>query len=299
MMTSWNCLCSKRHVKLVDGNIRKAVRLWRDDQAEATAMYGHINKWNTSKVTDMSYLFFSCECFNDNISEWDVSSVSDMSCMFYNASSFNQYVSEWDVSKVTNMNKIFYYASSFDRDVSEWDVSNVTNMSCMFWGASSFNQDVSGWDVSNVTNMGHMFYGALSFNQDVSGWNVSNVTNMSYMFYGAMSFNQNVSNWDISSFQGDVECMMKYSTISYTLMEFMNVGSFFEGYLRAIPCEQRRDIFAVLFPWGRRKGYVLFLVNLGYLQSSSTQSLKQSNDSFACDKLFDIEDLSRLICTYL
>ena len=54
----------------------EAVRLWRDDQAQATEEYNHINKWNTSQVTDMRELFYNYEEFNDNISEWNVSNVT-------------------------------------------------------------------------------------------------------------------------------------------------------------------------------------------------------------------------------
>ena len=66
---------------LSNESIREAVRLWSHDQAQATEKYNHINKWNTSQVTDMSELFKNYEDFNDNISEWDVSKVTDMSFM--------------------------------------------------------------------------------------------------------------------------------------------------------------------------------------------------------------------------
>ena len=89
------------------------MRLWRHDQAQATEKYNHINKWNTSQVTDMRELFINYEEFNDNISEWDVSNVTNMSSMFYEASSFNQDISEWDVSNVTKMSSMFYEATSF------------------------------------------------------------------------------------------------------------------------------------------------------------------------------------------
>ena len=57
---------------LSDGSIREAVRLWRHDEAQATEKYNHINKWNTSQVTDMSELFMNYKNFNEKISEWDV-----------------------------------------------------------------------------------------------------------------------------------------------------------------------------------------------------------------------------------
>jgi len=43
-----------------------------------------ISKWNTSKVTDMSWMFERTP-FNKPIGNWDVSNVTDMSWMFINA----------------------------------------------------------------------------------------------------------------------------------------------------------------------------------------------------------------------
>ena len=40
-----------------DSTIRTAVALWFSDRAAAEATYGHISTWETSGVTDMSYLF--------------------------------------------------------------------------------------------------------------------------------------------------------------------------------------------------------------------------------------------------
>ena len=75
------CDPNQQYPPLSNESIREAVRLWRHDQAQATEKYNHINKWNTSQVTDMSELFINYEEFNDNISEWDVSNVTKMSHM--------------------------------------------------------------------------------------------------------------------------------------------------------------------------------------------------------------------------
>jgi hypothetical protein len=69
-------------MNLTDDSIRMAVKLWLDGNKML-----NISKWNTSEVTDMSYLF----C--DDIGEWDTSNVVTMRCMFSNASTFNQNIS--------------------------------------------------------------------------------------------------------------------------------------------------------------------------------------------------------------
>ena len=258
---------------LSNESIREAVWLWRHDQAQTTEKYNHINKWNTSQVTDMRELFIYYYKFNDNISEWDVSNVTDMSYMFSGALSFNQDVSEWDVSNVTNMGGIFYRASSFNQDVSEWDVSNVTDMSHMFFHASSFNQDVSKWDVSTVTSMRNMFDGASSFNQNVSGWEVSGCVNLIYMFRG--------------------------SAIAHVLQEVLNVGGFFDGIYKHVPPKERQQLFSGALAWHRRKHFIQFLVGQGYLCSRVNARRPIYSGKVKCDTLFDVEDLSRFISKFL
>lgn len=61
---------------------------------------GDFNDIDTSKVTNMSALFYT-ENFNGDISKWDVSNVTDMGHMFCFAKNFNRDISKWDTSKVT------------------------------------------------------------------------------------------------------------------------------------------------------------------------------------------------------
>ena len=66
--------------------LQKAVNEWCDDKRIAFKKYGDIKYWNTSKITDMSYLLFQKYKINEDISRWDVSNI--ISYMFYEASSF-------------------------------------------------------------------------------------------------------------------------------------------------------------------------------------------------------------------
>ena len=188
--------------------------------------FGYIENWDVSRVTDMNYLFFGEESFNQSLNNWDVSNVENMDGMFHGAISFNQPLDEWNVSKVTNMENMFFRALDFNQPLNSWNVSNVTIMKSMFYRARSFNQplnnwngklsnvrDMEGmfsramkfnqplnnWDVSKVTNMQYMFDNAISFNQPLNNWDVSNVTSMQYMFYNASSFNQPLNNWNVSN----------------------------------------------------------------------------------------------------
>ncbi|MFL2914388.1 MAG: BspA family leucine-rich repeat surface protein [Opitutales bacterium] len=182
-----------------DTEFQNAINLWFSNEANATAIYGHIRDWNVSKVTNMSQAFKNRGTFNKDISGWDVSSVTSMNDMFNGASSFNQDIGDWNTSAVTNMIGTFHSASSFNQDVGNWDVSSVTKMASMFRDAVVFDQNIGRWNTSKVTRMGSLFSGASKFNQAIGDWNTSSVTELYGMFMNASAFNQPIGNWDTSS----------------------------------------------------------------------------------------------------
>ena len=169
----------------------------------------NLGEIDTSKITDMSKLFYESERKDfSGIETWDVSNVTDMAGMFMH-SQFNGDLSNWDVSSVTDMSNMFE-DSQFNGDISKWDVSSVTDMRRMF-DNSHFNGDLSNWDVSNVTDMGFMFRYS-QFNGDISKWDVSNVTDMNGMF-DYSQFNGDISNWNISD-DTEIEGIFKNCPIS-------------------------------------------------------------------------------------
>ena len=104
--------------------LKEAVELWILDEAKAFNIYGHMSFWNTSLITDMSYIFQDAENFNQPIGNWDVSNVTDMSEMFDGAKNFNQHIGGWDVSNVTNMSWMIEGAKKFNQTICNWKPSN-------------------------------------------------------------------------------------------------------------------------------------------------------------------------------
>jgi hypothetical protein len=51
--------------------------------------------------------------------------------------------------------------------------------------------------------------------------------------------------------------------------------------------------------WDRRKFYIIFLVDSGYIKSDSAPDNSPTSTISDCDKIFDNEDIHRFICTFL
>ncbi|MDO5138152.1 MAG: BspA family leucine-rich repeat surface protein [Oscillospiraceae bacterium] len=179
--------------------------------------------FDTSIVTDMSYMFANCTLIRSlDLSEFDTSAVTDMKDMFLQCTGLeNLDVSGFDTSAVVDMGSMFYYCKELTNlDVSKFNTANVTNMSGMFGGCQSLTTiDVSKFDTSAVTSMSTMFSGCSSLtNLDLSHFDTSAVTYMGAMFSGC----SNLSSLDISGF--DTRALDDSSVIGGTAM-----GSMFEG----------------------------------------------------------------------
>ena len=119
----------------------------------------NLNDIDTSKITDMSYLFFADkrDLRNLDISKWDTSNVTDMRSMFYGCNKFNFDLSRWDTSKVEHMECMFSECFKFNSDLSKWDVRRVEDMHLMFSKCYKFNCDLSKWKVNSTVCMQRMF----------------------------------------------------------------------------------------------------------------------------------------------
>jgi surface protein len=164
-----------------------------------TAFNQKISSWNTSNVTNMSFMFQGAESFNNgeltntgqNPLNWNTSSLIRMGNMFaigsfQSSMAFNQPINTsgpyWNTSNVTEMFGVFVGPSLFNQPIGNWNTANVTNMNSMFKDANIYNQSISSWDTSKVTDMQNMFRSTTAFKQDISNWTPYACTNMSNMF---------------------------------------------------------------------------------------------------------------------
>ena len=145
------------------------------------------DNFDTSQVTDMSYMFNNCKNLTSlDVSKFDTSQVTNMNCMFWTCSSLTSLdVSKFDTSQVTDMSSMFGKCESLTSlDVSKFDTSQVTSMDTMFHVCENLTSlDVSNFDTSKVTSMNAMFWDCRSLiSLDVSNFDTSQVIDMSHMF---------------------------------------------------------------------------------------------------------------------
>ena len=153
-------------------NNTSAYNLYKDDTNLIYAPY-----IDTSKVTDMIFMFQSCSNLT-TVPLLDTSNVTSMKNMFYSCSKLTT-VPQFNTSKVRNMINMFNGCSKLTT-IPAIDTSKVTDMSYMFNGCSNLTT-IPAIDTSNVTSMLSMFYSCSNLTT-VPLLDTSNVTTMSNFF---------------------------------------------------------------------------------------------------------------------
>ena len=111
--------------------------------------------YDTSNVTNMSYMFNGCVNLN-SISQLDTSNVTNMNNMFYNCSGLTS-IPQLDTSKVTTMSNMLESCKNLPT-IPQLDTSNVTSMDSMFRYCSILTT-IPQLDCSKVTSIGMFGYG--------------------------------------------------------------------------------------------------------------------------------------------
>ena len=200
-----------------------------------------LSNFDTSKVTNMSFMFFNMPNLTTiNLSNFDTSKVTNMSYMFQDVSKLTTLnLSNFDTSKVTNMNSMFAGMSNLATlNLSNFDTSKVTNMRGMFLDMSKLTTlNLSNFDTSQVTDMDHMFTAMRSLTTlNLSNFDTSKVTDMSYMFFSMPNLTTlNLSSFDTSKvtdmnamFSG-MSSLTTLNLSNFDTSKVTNMSSMFSG----------------------------------------------------------------------
>lgn len=163
---------------------------------------------------------FSKSADISGLTNLDTSKTTDMQFMFSYSSATSLALSKFDTSKVTNMTEMFNDCSNLTSlDLSKFNTSNVIYMEGMFSNDPKL-QTITGlnsFDTSNVETMKGMFNADSKLTKlDLSSFNTKNVTDMTYMFWG----DTGLSSLDLSKFdigpKTNTDYMVDYVTASPT-----------------------------------------------------------------------------------
>lgn len=146
-----------------------------------TEIYNVLNGLDTSKVTDMSNMFYGCKALT-TIPQLDTRNVADMSSMFFGCAALTA-IPQLDTSNATNMASMFAACVALTA-IPSLDTSNVINMSNMFGSCNSLTS-IPQLDTSNVINMSNMFSGCsaltsiplLDMNKVIGSYSTSSMFN--------------------------------------------------------------------------------------------------------------------------
>ncbi|QHS03070.1 BspA family leucine-rich repeat surface protein [Pediococcus acidilactici] len=172
-----------------------AEQMFRNDSMLKTV---DTKDFNTSKITDMTYMFLSTTFDELNLSNFDTRQVTDMTGMFDGTGNLEKLdLHSFDTSNVRNMKYMFYNSNISDVNLSSFNTSNVTDMTQMFFGTGNLTTlDLSNFNTSNVNRMFQMFVSTTNLKSiNMSNWDTSKVTNMNQMFS-----NSGVEKLDLSFF---------------------------------------------------------------------------------------------------
>ena len=146
-----------------------------------------VSSWDTSNVTDMSRLFEVCSNLSSitGISNLNTSKVTDMRFMFYNVALTSLDLTNWEVRNVTSMYYMFGNSKSLTSlDLSNWNTSSLTDLGYMFSADSALQRlDLSTWNLRGDYNCYAAFSGCTSLTYlNVSTWDTSQVEGSNVMF---------------------------------------------------------------------------------------------------------------------
>ena len=177
------------------------------------------DNFNTSKVTNMSYMFLPIESGNWSRYVTLTSSIKNVKPSFLDKS-------ENEIGKIELMKEVSasYYSVLEDLDLSIFNTSNVTNMSYIFsCNYSLINLDLSNFNTKNVTNMDSMFCDCSSLTSlDLGNFNTMSVTSMFQIFYNCSS----LVSLDLSSFNTSNVINMSYMFFNCSSLTILDLSNF-------------------------------------------------------------------------
>ena len=189
------------------------------------------DNFNTSKVTNMSYMFLPITGSKSG-AEWNnviilTSGIKNVKPSFLNNKRNN--VKTELLSAPSNSDMItlgYYYSSLTELNLSSFNTKNVVNMKYMFAENNTLiSLNLSNFNTINVENLEGLFYECIGISElNLKSFNTSKTMNMQMMFYGCSSLtNLGISSFDTSKVT-DISSMF-YDCSSLTSLDLGNFNT--------------------------------------------------------------------------
>ena len=148
---------------------------------------------DTSKVTNMSYLFYNCKNLKTvDVSGFNTSNVTNMAHMFRVCNSLDEIdVKCWDTSKVTTMESMFRECTALkELDLSSFNSPKLANVVNMFKDSSNIEVlNLTGFKTPKTVGFGQTFQGLSKVKElDLSG--ITKISSMYQAFNNCAALNQ-------------------------------------------------------------------------------------------------------------
>ncbi len=180
-----------------------------------------IDKWDTSKVTNMGYMLFNVGYavnggnISLDLSGWDISNVEDMTLALYkvgySADEVNLTINDWTNDKLTSVAEVFRNVGCYSDNVSvvvnNFNVSKATDANNLFLeigsNAKNVTIEIDGLNLENAKTTRYMFESVGEYAENlklsVANVNMPSVTDVFHIFSytgsNAGEVEINVDNW--------------------------------------------------------------------------------------------------------
>ena len=151
-----------------------------------------IENLDVSNVTVLQSLFYGCSSLvSMDLSAWDTSSVTNASYLFANCTGLQDVQLHWDQTDTQNFitiqnmfQKCESLVSMADSGVEDWVLPNVTEARSFFWQCTNLQTvDLSKWNPQNIVNLPFFFFECHNLQSfSMEGWNVPTLKSLQQAF---------------------------------------------------------------------------------------------------------------------
>ena len=113
-----------------------------------------LSNLDTSQVTNMEQMFYSCGVKELDLSSWNTSNVTNMNSMFFQCNKLEKVnVQNWNTSNVEDMSGMFFACSKLHKlDLSNFETPNLKMEEMMFGEDAIYDLDIRNFDSSHANS---------------------------------------------------------------------------------------------------------------------------------------------------